>query len=293
MLSPDAIPSGPFLGSRSDMSRQQLRARRFRRLHRDVYALADQEPTAELAWDAVLLAVPDAVLSHTTAAAVWRLPAGDDGMLHLTREPGSAVCRRELVRTHRAVLDQRDRATCHGRAVTSLERTFVDLAATHTFEQLVAVGDVVLRRSSRTSLAQAVARAGRRKGVVLARAALPSLDGGAASPGETRCRLLLHGAGYTSLRHAVAIHDRHGEWVAEADLGDVEAQVAVQYDGLVHFGDLAQRVSDVARDELARLAGWEVVVLTARDLRHPHLALAKVAAAYERAAQRRAGAAAA
>lgn len=287
---PDA---GPFLGSRTDVTRQQLRARRFRRLHRDVYAPSADEVTLELRCDAVRLAIPDAVISHRTAALLWRLPVDDDEVLHITREPGAAVCRREGVRTHRAHLEPADGDTCRGRLVTSLPRTFVDLAARSTFEQLVAVGDVVLRRCSRRELERAVGRAGRRKGVVLARSALPLLDAGSASPGETRCRLLLHGAGFTELRHAVAIRDAGGEWIAEADLGDADARVAVQYDGLlVHFGDdPEQRARDLARDELARSAGWEVVVLTARDLRQPHLAVAKVRAAYQRAAARRPAAA--
>jgi hypothetical protein len=287
--------TGPFLGSTSDLTRQQLRARRFRRLHRDVFLPSTALDDLDARCRALLLALPDAVPSHTTAAALWRLPARRDDLLHVTRDPAAAVSRRPAARTHRARLAPGDRDEVRGLAVTSLERTFVDLAATHALEQLVAVGDVVLRRSSRDALERAVGRAGRRKGVVLARAALALLDPGAASPAESRCRLLLHAAGWTGLRHAVPIHDRAGEWVAEADLGDVEARVAVQYDGLVHFAgaDAAQRISDVARDELARAAGWEVVVLTARDLRHPHLALQKVAAAYDRASRRRLGAAAA
>ena len=40
-------------------------------------------------------------------------------------------------------------------------------------------------------------------------------------------------------------------------------------------------------DELTRQAGWELIVLTALDLRVPGRALAKVAAAYARAAARR------
>lgn len=280
-------PASPFLGSRSSVTRQRLRARRFVRLHRDVYRLDDQPEDLGLRCDALQLALPDAVLSHATAAALWRLPVAPGEALHVTRAPAAGACRRPGVVTHRAVLHPDDRDVCGGRPVTSLARTFVDLAATSWFEQLVGVGDVVLRRTSRAELQRAVGRAGRRKGVVLARAALEALDPRAASPGESRCRLLLHGAGLTGLRHAVVITDAAGQWLAEADLGDPDARVAVQYDGLVHFGtDAAQRVADVARDELARMAGWEVVVLTARDLQQPHVAVAKVRAAYRRASLR-------
>lgn len=276
--------AGPFRGSGTRVTRQQLRARRFRRLHRDVYVQEPEQPGHALDCDAALLALPDATLSHTSAAWWWRLPVDVDALVHVTRAAHAGACRRAGVRTHRTSLHPDDRDTCRGRPVTALARTFVDLAATLPYEQLVAVGDVVLRRGTRAQLEAAVARAGRRKGVVLARAALLVLDAGALSPGETRCRLLLRGAGFTRLRHAVTIRDDEGGWLAEADLGDEQARVAVQYDGAHHLqGDPAQRAADIARDELARVAGWEVVVLTARDLQLPHLALQKVRAAYERA----------
>ena len=287
------MDDSPFLGSRSGLTRQQLRARRFRHLHRDVYAPAVALVDVALRADAVLLALPDARLSHTTAALLWGLPVDDDGRVHVTRGTTACASERGDVVTHRARLHPADADTCRGRPVTSLSRTFVDLAAGLHLEPLVAVGDVVLRRAGLEAMQRAVGRSRRRKGVVLARAALPLLDAAAASAAESRCRLLLHGAGFTQLRHAVVIRDTAGGWVAEADLGDRDARVAVQYDGLVHFGGEAQRRADVARDELARLAGWEVVVLTRQDLRHPHLAVAKVGAAYERAAQRWAGRAAA
>lgn len=146
---------------------------------------------------------------------------------------------------------------------------------------------MVLRRTSAVELADAVGRAARHKGVVLARRALPLLDGRSASPGETRTRLMLHGAGFTGLVPAVAVVDENGQWLCEADLGDPVGRVAVQHDGLVHVSeDVQQRINDVARDELARAQGWEVVVLTARDLARPHQAVLKVAQAYERAAAR-------
>lgn len=281
----------PFLGSTSGLTRQRLRARRFTHLSRDLYLGMAAVPSFEQRCDAALLVLPDAVLSHTTAAALWRLPSASDLLVHVTRPPDGAVCRREGVVTHRARLHPDDRDSCGHRPTTSLARTWVDLAAASTLTGLVLAGDVVLRRTGRPLLEQAVRRAGRRKGVVLARAALPLLDGGSASPAESRARLLLHAAGFTGLRHAVVVRDAAGQWLCEADLGDEQAQVCVQYDGLVHVsGSVAQRRNDLARDELARWAGWEVVVLTAHD--DDGSTVAKVAAAYDRSEQRRRGRAA-
>lgn len=279
----------PFLGSRSPLTRQQLRARRYARVHRDVYVAGELPAALPGRASAAALGLDDAVVSHGTAALLWGLPVHDDGLVHLTRPPCAAVTRREGVRTCRAALTADDRDQVRGIDVTSLSRTFVDLAAQLPWEQLVAVGDVVLRRVGPAVLAEAVARSRRRKGVAVARSALTALDARAASPGETRCRLVLHGAGFHRLQHAVPITDAAGNWLCEADLGDPEARVAVQYDGLLHFqGDVQQRLADLARDELARDAGWQVVVLTAEHLRQPYRAVAAVAAAYARSARTRA-----
>jgi hypothetical protein len=87
------------------------------------------------------------------------------------------------------------------------------------------------------------------------------------------------------LVHGVVIRDQAGGWLSEPDLADEVAMVAVQHDGLVHLvGSVEQRRTDLHRDELSRQAGWQVVVSTALDDRQPRLLIAKVAAAYHRAA---------
>jgi hypothetical protein len=134
----------------------------------------------------------------------------------------------------------------------------------------------------------AVARRRRRPSLVLARQALPLLDPGAGSPAETRARLRLHAAGLRGLRHGVVVRDAAGGWLAEPDLGDEQARVAVQHDGLVHLvGNARQRRHDLQRDELTRQADWQAVVATALDERRPDLLTAKVTDASRRAARLR------
>ena len=66
--------------------------------------------------------------------------------------------------------------------------------------------------------------------------------------------------------------------VARVDFAWPERKVALEYDGLWHAEE-AQFAKD--RDRLNRLreAGWQVVFVTAADLRRPHRLLARVAAA--------------
>lgn len=132
----------------------------------------------------------------------------------------------------------------------------------------------------------ALDRRGRRPGLPRARQALTLADSGADSPAETRARLRLHAAGFVAMRHRVVVRDRDGGWLAEPDLADEQARVAVPHDGLVHVvGSPRARRQDLQRDELTRQADWQVVVATALDDQRPHLLLDKVTDAYRRSAR--------
>ena len=274
-----------FLGSCSGLTPQRLRSVRYQRLSRDVYLLRGQEPDLRTRCVGALLALRDAVPCQRTAAILQRLPVDDDGLLHLARPPGAPRSERPGVRIHRTPVDADELLDLDGLAVTDGPRTFVDLAAHLNLEALVALGDVVLRRYDASALRQAVERRPGRRGLKLARRALPLLDGRSASPAESRARLRLHAAGFDRFQHGVVVRDEAGGWLAEPDLADQVARVAVQHDGLVHLlGDPRQRRSDLQRDELTRQAGWQVVVSTALDDQRPELLLQKVSAAYRRAA---------
>ncbi|MCU1693092.1 MAG: hypothetical protein JWM64_2183 [Frankiales bacterium] len=274
----------PFRGSTSGRTKQQLRNRSFRRETRDVYVLAEERPSLALRVRALQLAVPDAVASHVTAAQLQELPVPRDPLIHLTRPAGRPASARPGVRTHRRALCAAAVLDLDGLRVTAPARTWLDLAGQLGRQPLVALGDAVVRRVGHEQLLAEVAAAIGQRGVVRARAALDELDGGADSAAESVARLLLHDAGFRGLRHQVTVRDEHGSWVSRPDLADELARVAVQYDGLVHFERGVERWrADIDRDEQTRAAGWQVVVLTALDLRRPDRAVAKVEAAYRRA----------
>ena len=276
--------TSPFRGSDSGLTPQRLRAKQFSRVSRDLYVLRDQALDLRTRTQAALLVFPDAVACQRTAALLQGLAVRDDGVIHLARGVAAPRSKRPGVRIHRATLDPDEILDLDGLRVTDGPRTYVDLAALLPLEALAAVGDVVLRRYGAERLRAAVDRRPRRRGLVLARAVLHLLDPGSFSPAETRARLRLHDAGFTALRHAVVVRDRAGGWLAEPDLADELAKVAVQHDGLVHLqGDPERRRKDLQRDELTRQADWQVVISTAIDDRRPHLLIAKVSDAYRRA----------
>jgi hypothetical protein len=273
----------PFRGSGSKLSRQQLRARKYARLHRDVYVLTPADDSLAVRAVAALAAVPDATVSHSTAARLLGLPVDVDAFVHVTRPAGAASSKHPRLKPHRAELPGSDVTVHRGVRVTTPERTFLDLASTLPHTELVVLADAVARTVGLASLSRRVAQAHGVRGVRRARAALALADPGSDSPAETRTRLILRAAGFSRLRHGVDVSDGQGGWLARPDLADEAAKVAVQYDGLVHLGDdPEQRRSDIDRDELLRQHGWQVVVLTAVDLRNPHRMVEKVAAAYAR-----------
>src|SRR3954470_16877965 len=76
-------------------------AGRLHRVHRGVYAVGHRVLPARGAWMAATLACGDgAVLSHTTAAALWELRATDGAVVDVT-VPSAGARRRPGLRIHR------------------------------------------------------------------------------------------------------------------------------------------------------------------------------------------------
>jgi hypothetical protein len=102
-------------------------------------------------------------------------------------------------------------------------------------------------------------------------------DGLAASPQETRVRLII---GRSGLPTPVAQFEvRHNSRiVARVDFGYPEQKLAIEYDGAWH-GERTQLSRDRARMNALLAAGWRVVFVTAADLYRPLELVARIAAA--------------
>ncbi len=220
---------------------------------------------------AILAALPaGTVLSGPTAArlhGLWlprqtlehvTVPAGPRGGRHTT-----APRRPELV-THRWTLAAGDLGTRHGLPVTSVSRTWYDLAATLSLPDLVAAGDAALRfgLAGPEELHAAALRRARRPGAARIRMAAGLLDGRARSRPESHLRVALVRAGLPRPGVNEPVCDEHGGWLAEPDLSYAEARLAVEYQGGVHAEERQQR-KDVSRHMDLRRAGWEILYYTA------------------------------
>ena len=104
------------------------------------------------------------------------------------------------------------------------------------------------------------------------------------SPSETRLRLVAElDAGLPRLLVNCPVHDLSGRLLGIADLLDIEAGLAIEYDGSDHRTS-SRHTRDVAKDEAFRRAGLELTRVTGTDLRSIPLVVDRLAGARSRAA---------
>ncbi len=107
-------------------------------------------------------------------------------------------------------------------------------------------------------------RYGPARGVCQLRELLPLVDAGAASPKESRLRLLLVDKGFQVPETQIPVLE-NGVPVAFLDMGWRELQLAVEYDGEQHRTDRMQYVRDVRRLPMVERKGWEVIRVLKED----------------------------
>jgi hypothetical protein len=200
---------------------------------------------------------PEAAFSHLTAAALLDAPVRQGWPLDLTVPPGIYRPRRRGVRVHVRALLAADLTMNRGVRVTSGPQTWLDLAGLVAPEELVAVGDALLREGhlDAASLQERLGRGAGTRGIVVARALAPLLTPLAASRPESLVRYWLLASDLPDPQPQVPILDRRGREVAHADLGYAEWKVAIEYEGRQHT-DVRQFGRDLERYSLMASTGW-------------------------------------
>ncbi len=161
--------------------------------------------------------------------------------------------------------------------MTSGARLYVDLAELLTHPEQVAVGDAVLRLglTDPIALAERVAVAARRRGVIRARDCLSRLDARAQSAPESVVRYWLTSRDLPPVTPQLEIRDVAGRVVAHADLGYEEWRVVVEYEGRQH-GAGEQFDRDIERYSRMAAQGWLVIRFGREQLRRPHHMIQRV-----------------
>lgn len=107
------------------------------------------------------------------------------------------------------------------------------------------------------------------------------------SGGETRCRWVLHTLGLPEPELQVPVYDADGQLAGIVDFLFREHRTIVEFDGALKYGDRTDVLAEKRREDRLRELGYEVVRITWDDLRHPERVLAKIRAAFARAAAHR------
>jgi hypothetical protein len=214
---------------------------------------------------------PGQAFSHQTAALLQDLPLPrtfeDETELHVSAVlPAPAPTTRGVV-GHRLRIEP-PVVVVHGDLpVVRPDEAWAQLAPLLAVDELIELGDAVLwqDRDALERLRAAASVPYRPNGERL-RKALREIRVGAASPGETRIRLLLVRAGLPEPELNAEVRLPSG--LVHPDLVWRAQRVAVEYEGAGH-GSEQQRRYDIERYELLKEAGWNVVLATADSLREP------------------------
>lgn len=249
----------------------RIQARRLARLHHLVYAFGHTALRDEGRWLAALWACGDAaVLSHGSASAYNGWSVEDPGApVHVTTT-GTIRTRPGIV-VHRVCrLDRVDVFRRHPFAVTTIPRTFVDLADVLTWREFRAVADA--QASLRLdSIAAAQRRAGRRVGRGRVTRLIQADDAHTKSEFERR---------YLRFARAQGVPRPHGLNVKvaghRADCLYAAERLVVELDGRAFHARRAQMRADRLRDTRYQVAGYLILRLVWDDL-HPDEAAATAA----------------
>jgi very-short-patch-repair endonuclease len=158
--------------------------------------------------------------------------------------------------------------------VTSLALTVVDCARSLPVLDALVVADGALRAGADAAeIGALLDQVPGQAGVVTARWVLDAADPGAESAPETATRYILVAGGLPAPQTQVPVQTwQKTYW---ADLGYPQLRIAIEYDGRAKY------VGDAWFAEKRRLdaiveAGWQVIRVTAEDLRDPSRLVARV-----------------
>jgi very-short-patch-repair endonuclease len=251
--------------------RSRVQRGRLYRLHRGVYAVGHARLTAHGRVMAAVLAYGDrAVASHRTAAWLHGVRPDNRATVEVSvRVP--SIRSRPGIRAHAApTLRADDIARCHGIPCTSLARTALDLAEVVPQRQVErALEQAMVHRTFDLRAFEEVLRgAPGHRGAGVLRAALAELVD---DPGLTATDL--EELFLQACRHAGLPRPEVNEWLRIDDGEPIKAdflwrsrRLIVEVDSWTFHGTRTGFERDRLRDQRVRLAGWEPLRFTWRQV---------------------------
>lgn len=256
-------------GLGTDAVGKRVAAGRLIRIHRGVYAVGHGRLTVRGRWMAAVLAYgPTAVLSHRSAAALHGLRPDNRPKSDITL-PSPSARPRPGIDVHRsATLQATDVTTVDGIPCTSVARTLLDLADVvngRGVERAIDQAEV-LRVFDLRAVNEVLSRATGRHGASILWRVLAEYDGPSLTDRELEERFyaICRRAGVPKPEVNVWI-PLEGEMVKPDFLWRAE-RLIVETDGWATHGTRRAFENDRRRDRRLRLAGWEAVHFTWRDV---------------------------
>lgn len=246
------------------LSEYDLR-RDYDRVHRDIYAPRGHQLTLDERIDgAYLRSGRNGVVAGIAASALLgaRWVADDipiEMIWDVSRAPAGIIVRRDRVAADEITVED-----CV--SVTTPARTAFDIGRRIDRHEALARLDA-LQRATLFRPAEVLALAERyrgARGLKQLRALLPLVDGGAASPQETRVRLLLVDAGFPVPRTQIQVVSGIRP-LRKLDMGWEDFLVAIEYDGGQHQTDRYQYLKDLRVLPQVERMGWLVLRIIKED----------------------------
>jgi very-short-patch-repair endonuclease len=259
----------------------RLATGRLHRIRQGIYLVGHAVPPRLADEMAALLACGcGAVLSHRTAARIWRLVAlqAGPGEIDVTT-PGRDPGRKPGIRIHRiGTLDRRDVRKVADLPITAPARTLLDLAgeaSTREVERALADGEA-RHLVSRREVIALLARSRRHRGTAALRKLVAADRAPALTRSEAEERLLaLVGSAQLPPPGVNIRLGRH-----EVDFRWREQGLVVEVDGFRFHSSRLAFERDRLRDAELQAHGWRVIRVTWRQIAHQREAVvARIAAA--------------
>jgi very-short-patch-repair endonuclease len=252
---------------------RRVHAGRLHRIYRAVYAVGHTKLTREGHFLSAVLACGErAVLSHKSAAELWRLRPAKGPRVDVTVPSGGTRARRGALIVHRSPLPSGHGTVRAGIPVTAPMRTLIDLADCTTRRELERAIDEAHYLG--WDLSSLLPVPGRRGAGVLA-AVLDDHDAGTTRTKSDFEELLLELCRTYGLPRPM-VNQVIGGY--EVDFVWPEARLIVEADSWSAHGRRSAFEGDRVRDAALATAGWRVIRITWRRLlREPEVVAAQLA----------------
>jgi hypothetical protein len=281
-IEPVGIPAVPFTSAEAQLwgiPPKVLRRNDIEGISHGLYRPVGWDFELSSAARALCAATPGAWISHTTAAQLHGLILppwlSDSHELHLSKPRQQPQARRKGIIAHNTTALPGEVEIDGGLRISSRPRTWLEMARNLSLEELVCMGDQLIRIprpqfegrdtafATPASLRSLLERHRNLQGIVRARSALELMRVGADSAPETLLRLAMNDAGLPEPDLQLTLWNRENS--PSADLGYRARRIALQYDGAHHLSE-EQRHSDRRRDNAFEAAGWTVLIFTQADV---------------------------